>query len=436
MRQTSLAAAVLIVLFSASIVAAQATGPWQQPAAALASKIADLIGPGQAHLTLTNLSSISADDLAKIQKLLSDDLHARGVTPGGSDSANSVHITLSESATELLWVAEVVEGDETQVAMVDAGPVAEPLAQSTSGLVLHRERILSTHEPILASLETQGGLVVLEPERIAIFARTADGWQEQHHAEIHGSGTLPRDPRGILLPSSTGNGFVAWLAGATCAGSFLASSSARDWTIACHASDDPWTIISGGAPGAQSTSSGVAPALPVQLPNAQTNSLAAAEPATPTIKAFYNAARDYFTGTIVPNPAVNLPPFYSAAYLSRPVGEEELLIGGIDGKVQLLENSALAQIGGTRDWGSDFAALYSGCNENTQIVASGSGQAVSDSLRAYDLSALEAVPASEPLTMNGTVTALWTAPGGKSIMAVVRNAVNQYEVDSVSASCN
>jgi hypothetical protein len=115
---------------------------------------------------------------------------------------------------------------------------------------------------------------------------------------------------------------------------------------------------------------------------------------------------------------------------------EELLVGGIDGRVQILENGELKPIAGTRDWGSDAAALQSGCGAGAQILVSGSGEAPADSLRAYELPALEAAPASAPLAMGGAVTALWTAPDGKSVFAVVRNTSDQYEVDRVSALCN
>ena len=160
-----------------------------------------------------------------------------------------------------------------------------------------------------------------------------------------------------------------------------------------------------------------------------------------SIKAFYNTARNNFTGVISPSLNVDLAPFYSAAIIPRPVSGAALLIGGIDGKVQLAENGALKPVSGARDWGSDFATLHSGCGAGTQVVASGSGEAISDSLRAYELPAQEAIPASAPLAMDGTVTALWTAPDGKSIFAVVRKtanqgATNQYEVDLVTASCN
>ena len=45
-----------------------------------------------------------------------------------------------------------------------------------------------------------------------------------------------------------------------------------------------------------------------------------------------------------------------------------LLIGGIDGKVQLVESGALKPVSGARDWGSDFAALHSGCGAGAQIL--------------------------------------------------------------------
>jgi hypothetical protein len=122
--------------------------------------------------------------------------------------------------------------------------------------------------------------------------------------------------------------------------------------------------------------------------------------------------------------------------LPRSAGNAALLVGGIDGRVQMVENGSLRVVTGTRDWGSDFAVLHSGCGAGVQVIASSSGEAASDSLRAYELPALEAVPASAPLAIDGTVTALWAAPDGKSVLAVVRNAANQYEVDRVTALCN
>jgi hypothetical protein len=139
---------------------------------------------------------------------------------------------------------------------------------------------------------------------------------------------------------------------------------------------------------------------------------------------------------VTPSLGVDLPQFYTAIPLPRADSQVGLLIGGIDGRVQLAENGALKTVSGTRDWGSDFAVLRSGCGAGLQVIASSSGEATNDSLRAYELPALEAVPASAPLAINGTVMTLWTAPDGKSVLAVVRNAANEYEVDRVTALCN
>jgi hypothetical protein len=80
--------------------------------------------------------------------------------------------------------------------------------------------------------------------------------------------------------------------------------------------------------------------------------------------------------------------------------------------------------------------IHSGCGTGAQIVASGSGEAAGDSLRAYDLPALEVIPASAPLDVGGAVMALWPAPDGKSAFVVVRSLADEYEVDRVSTLCN
>src|ERR1700761_3073093 len=102
----------------------------------------------------------------------------------------------------------------------------------------------------------------------------------------------------------------------------------------------------------------------------------------------------------------------------------------------MVENGSARPIAGVRDWGSDFATINSGCGAGWQVIASGSGPAAFDSVRAYEIPALEAIPASNPLEVSGAITALWTAPDKKAALAVVRTAADEYEVDRVSALCN
>jgi hypothetical protein len=394
--------------------------PWDQPAAALAGQIADILGPGPARLAIRNLSTIPDGAIPTIRRLLEQDLKERGVTASGAESANSIRITLSESAQNRVWVAEVAEGDETQVAMVSLKPERPQQAPATRGLLLRGELLITEHAPVLAALEISNSLVVVEPEAIVIYAHAADGWQEQKRVNLGEKSPLERDPRGVLMPSADGNGFEAWLPGTRCAGALSTVGASAGWTVNCAVSDDPWTLFpaANSQPAAQAGTANPAASQPLAF------------------KAFYNAARNYFTGVVSPGLAIDLPAFYSAVVIPRATGNAALLLDGIDGKVQLAENGAIEAVAGARDWGSDLGVLRSGCGTGTQIVASSSGEAASDSLRAYEMPALEAVPASAPLATDGTVTAVWPAPDAKSLYAAVRTPANQYEVERVSALCD
>jgi hypothetical protein len=144
---------------------------------------------------------------------------------------------------------------------------------------------------------------------------------------------------------------------------------------------------------------------------------------------------------IAPAAGVELPPFYTAAPLANRAAGTALLIGGVDGKVILVENNQIKPVIGARDWGSDFAVVSSSCGAGAQVIVSSSGEGVADSLRSYELPAQEAVAVSEPLMLGGTAMGLWPAADGKSAITVVHKALEQghgfdYEVDRVSQSCN
>jgi hypothetical protein len=417
MRQIWLVAWIASVLAGLPSIAAAAPSRWEQPANALAEQIAGILGPSQAQLSIRNLSTIAAAEIAPIRRLLEQDLKGRGVAVSGIESANTIRITLSESARARVWVAEIVQGNETRVAMVELPLEAPRAAAVEQRILLRKEKYLGgaefsqPGEPVLAAIETSGGLVVLEREEISFFAQTPGGWKQQKSVPIGQRLPLTRDAHGILRATAGGE-FSASVPGMECSGTYSPAMEnggrMGEWAVRCGPSDDPWTIeqtASGSAGGSE-------------------------------LKAFYNAARNYFTGVVTPSVGVDLPPFYSAGLIPRAGGGVALLLTGIDGKVQLVDNGALRTVTGTRDWGSDFAVMRSECGSGTQVIASGSGEAASDSLRAYELPAQEAVAVSGAAAMDGTVTALWTAPDAKSVFAVVRSATNEYEVDRVTALCN
>jgi len=393
---------------------------WEQSVAELAGQAAAILGPGQARLTIRNLSTVSTDEIPVIRKLLVQDLKAHGIGIAGAESANCIRVTLSESARERLLVAEVGEGNQTQVVMIDLGPVGARVAAAQERIELRREIYLSqadlaadsphgADDPVMAVMENGADLFVLRANDVMVLpAKGRMGTETPVLLSLDLKRPISADPRGVLMAASSGDGFVALTSGTECSGSHDASSGEdQGWTVRCHGSDEPWPIA---------TSAGAVSTAP--------------------LKAFFNSARDYFTGVVSPSLNVELPPFYTAAPMLLPNATAGMLIGGIDSKVRLVENDALVPVAGTRDWGSDFAVMQAGCGSESQIVASGSGDAANDSLRAYELVSHEADPASEPLAVDGTVTALWPAPDGKSVLAVIRHAPNQYEVDRVSAFCN
>lgn len=385
---------------------------WSAPAAALAQRIAAVLGPGPVQFSLNNLSSLSPADVAVIRRLLHRDLATSGISFGGGESADVLRVTLSENPRQRLWIAEIVEGTETQVVMEPLAAVPAVAALPAAGLTLRMQAIYASPVPILALLPTPNGLIVLEPGQLLVESRASDGWQVTQQVSLPLNRARSRDPRGRIVAAGDSQSFVAYTGGAACRGSYSPGIAQSGWTVTCAPSDDPWTLVQPAVAGT-----------------------ATAGPAVP-LKAFFNAARNFFTGVVTPSFGVDLQPFYAMAMLPRPAGTDALLLTGVDGRVLLAQFGSLKAIAGTRDWGSDEAALRSGCGADTQILASGSGQAINDSLRAYSLPALEAVPASAPLAMNGTVTALFSVPDGSSVIAIVRTPDNHYEGYRVTALCN
>lgn len=388
--------------------AAQGSAAWRPPAVSLSAQIAAILGPGPAALTIRNQSSIPADQLPAIRRAMEDALKSHGVTAGGADSANSIRITLSENARERLWVAEMVEGNETRVAMVELAAPATAAAKSAGVVVLRRQALVTVNEPVLAAAETPTALLLLEPRQVLLYTKPQGAWQLQQRSPTGSTRAVGRDARGAL--AAVDARFEAWLPGVHCTGSFADSQDAMK--LECRDTDDPWAIA---APPTDAADAGNAKPAP--------------------LRAFYNAARNSFTGVVTPGAGVDLPPFLALAILPSPAGMP-LLIGGVDGKVQIADGSALHAVSGTRDWGSDFALLQSGCGAGAQVVVSGSGDAAIDSLRAYELPRYEAIPASEALSVDGTVMQMSAEADGKSILAVVRHANQTYEVDRVTALCN
>jgi hypothetical protein len=429
-----------VAIASGACPVAQAAMDASQPAAELAKKIAAISGPGPAKVTVNNRSSLTAEEVVEIRKQLERDLRGLGVISqaraGDSEGATTIRITLSANAAGGLWVAEVQEGTDVRVAMLPVElPVPAP-QRADSGITLVKVSLWRQKQPVLDLLIGPSGanrrMIVLEPERIVSYLAPMTGddlnsWIEEQEFAIPHERPFPRDMRGRLFAGTTvgsAHFFEAYLPGVQCQGDVQDSRLA----IACQDGDDPWPM-----PGFTVVGSNAEPDAPSTPRNVEQ-------------KAFYNSARNYFSGVLSPGLNFRLPAFYDSAAIVRTSGTA-MILSATSGQVMMIENGALKHLAGTRDWGSDLAAIRSDCGSGTQVLVSASGAASDDSVRAYEISGRDATPVSSPLEMGGAVTAIWPFSDLHDATVVVRRSEivpaasgagqqGDYEVYRVSAHCN
>ncbi len=187
-------------------------------------------------------------------------------------------------------------------------------------------------------------------------------------------------------------------------GTFCRSSSAAPLTIACIDTDDPWPL----------TSYDDGP------------------------RGFFAAVRNFFTGGLSPGigKIANVPSFYSAAEFPRP-GYKLWAFAAVDGSLHLVDGMTDLKVRGPKSkWGSDIAAVHSGCGSGTQLLVSEAGTPERDSLRAFEIPDRDPVAASSALEFDGQIVALWPETAGNSATAVVkRKDSGWYEAYRVSMSC-
>lgn len=382
----------LVLVLSAG---AQAATSWDPSTAQLAKEIAAIAGPGTASLTVGNSSSISSDDVPQIRKTLEQQLRDAGVQLRSEENAaTAVRVTLSENARGYLWVAEIQQGNETRIAMLEVERANAPVPVTAQSVTLRKTLLWSQSNLMLDAALIKVGLqdyiAVLEPMQVVVYRMTPGKPQIEQTLAIPNA-RAGRDPRGRLVPA-TGYPFDVYVPGGTCT-----SNAALPLYLSCKQSDDPWPI------GSQ--------------------------------KAFFNSSRNYFTGALAPAMGRPAPPFYSAAELPRS-NYSLWIFAGVNGQFRAVDkvNDVPLSVASTREWGSDIAAIR-GCGNATYVVASTPGSGEEDSMRAYEVADREPVAVSLPLQMAGPVLALWRE--GDAATAVVKNnRTNSYEAHSISVGCS
>jgi hypothetical protein len=155
-----------------------------------------------------------------------------------------------------------------------------------------------------------------------------------------------------------------------------------------------------------------------------------------SVHAFFAASRNFFTGAL--SPAIgkisNVPSFYSAVAL--PKSNYTLwAFAAVDGSLHFVDGVTDQAIRGS-NWGSDLAAVRSSCGTGTQLLATESGDAERDGLRAYEIPDRDPVAVSSAVEFDGQVVALGPEPSTNTALAIVkRKDTGWYESYRIQISC-
>jgi hypothetical protein len=378
----------------------------------LAHKIAAAAGPGAFALEVANRSSLDEKSVREVRSALEAQLHVEGVSTAKAEQAmGTIEVVLSESLREYVWSAAIMIGsDEKRVALVSlprsSMGTGTPFAAALP-IILKTTLLFAQEQPFfdVALVEMPGGarLLILNDGTVAIYhqrgANPAARWELETSLSITHSRPFPRDLRGRLLLRRD-HLFDVYLPGTFCR---TTSSAGAPLTLTCNDTDDPWPLT----------------------------------PDEGSVRAFFAASRNFFTGALSPGigKISNIPSFYSAAAVPRS-NYTLWMITAVDGSLHLVDGMTdqLIRIG---KWGSDLAAVHSSCGTGTQLLASESGDAERDGLRAFEVPDRDPVAASSAVEFDGRIVALWPESTGNGAAAIVkRKDTGWYEAYRVSISCS
>jgi len=360
---------------------------------ALADKTAAAIKPSRTvSLEVKNKSSLDAESVASIRKAFAQQLVALHLKIEPDIlGVRHIEVTLSESNSEYVWVAEVGLAESEQVVMVSVSKENNDVSNATNvTLTVQRNLLKTQNAPFLdfSKHDVSAGRVslwtILEADELKNYGDVAP------IPQIH----VSRDPRGRLSVSEAGR-VEAQVGGVRCA-------SMAGGLIDCSNPDSSqnW-VFAGGWESA------------------------------------YVLGRNYFAGLASDATGLSgkLPPFFSAVPLVLDHGTFWILTE-LDGKARFYEspaNSAATFSG----WGDDIATITTTCDPGWHVLVTGTGDWTQrDQIQVYDLKNHQALANGPPLEFPGPVLALWPSKDGKTVRAVSRNLqTGAYEASIVTVSC-
>jgi hypothetical protein len=358
--------------------------PLEDAARELAQKLMSALSARDTvSFTLQNRSSLSASDAAAIRAALENALAKSGIRLAPDGQTAHISVALSETLAAYMWIADVHRNDSSRIFIVNVGrDVRGQPPRAAPSLVIRRELLWEQNQPILDvafPIEQSGArnMLVLEPKQISFFRWQGDRWV------LNGASTLPRNTAVERVPRGSLN----------YRGELLSVVFERE------------TCRSSITPGTEFKCEGV-----TQQPSLladQRWSLLKNKIGMPLSLTQMNLAGR------------------SVLFLTLPDGSARMYEAGT-------EHSAAFT-----GWGSDIAAVQSGCGTGWQLFATGKGDwTTTDTMQAYEIRDRQALSVSAAIEFPGPITSLRTSDDSRGVLAVVKNlSTYHYEVYHLSIAC-
>ena len=180
---------------------------WDAAVRELVDRVAAMSTPERVDLTVNNLSSLNASEVAAVGQQVRTELAKRHFRLSGAQAPEAeLTVTLSEGAEGYLIVAQVRRasvGQTDQVAMVSVSRAAKKAAPS-GGVTLAQTRVWEQPGGILdfalpaAAPGATPEMIVLERGRIAFYSRPQDQWQLSQAVTIQPTRSWLRTDQGHL----------------------------------------------------------------------------------------------------------------------------------------------------------------------------------------------------------------------------------------------
>lgn len=401
MSKTALQPHIAVLVFFALVAgaAAQQNGR-PSPTAAANSFVQDVLSragaPSAVTLSFENLSSLSQEAQEAAKAAITAGFREAGVRLVKLEMATAeVRITFSEDWQSYVWIAVIQQGPGRQMVMKRLPRSERAGPQHAPTLTLRKSFVWQQETPMLDFYVDNQNLVVLEPGQISAYTKDNGQWRLRSVLGITHSQTWPRDLRGRLLVN--GHEVAAFLPGTRCSGSL--SQPALD----CGASDDPWLIDQG------------------------------------QLVAFFSTRRNSFNGILSgPRAGASVSPFFSAAAWNS--GDQSYwLFTGTDGRTRLYRDDLSSAPEVLNGWGSNLAALHSGCGSGWQLLATAPTDNIRpDTLQAVEIAGREVQTVSPAMDLSGSVAAMWTSGKNSDAVNVVMQSpvTGKYEALIFTVSCN